>query len=506
MSGRRALFVCGMLWMSGCSSPSTVQRLARDAVDAMGGANAVRGIQSYVMKGGTGTRSRLGQLVKAGDADPPAQLKNVVETLDLASHRAALDYEIRAAGGFAQHRQEILTKKGDRGVGLENVGARPLAVMSPSALFSWGTQNSPAMSLRRSVIRIALAAAESPVPVVTQDKALNGRIYRFGTVMIDGETIGLYFDRDSSLIAAFEATDTETMLGDVTAQYLLEDYRTVSGVQLPHKVTIRKGGEHYADIQFTSAAVNDAHSLEVFAIPGAAAADVDRALAAGDNYSPIQLTQLGEGVLFAQGYSHNTLVVEFPRFLAIVEAPYTEAQTKTLVRLLEEQFPGKPIRYVAVTHPHYDHTGGVRGAAASGATIVAAKGHEAALRTLLDAPHTNPPDELATKRNTRQLTGGPQFFDGKKIIAEGAQRLELYTVAGSPHVDPMVLAYVPSARMLFQSDLFFPATGGGSTPLAVHLLKSVRKLNLRVEINAGGHGGVAPFDELVKAVGTTGTN
>jgi glyoxylase-like metal-dependent hydrolase (beta-lactamase superfamily II) len=70
----------------------------------------------------------------------------------------------------------------------------------------------------------------------------------------------------------------------------------------------------------------------------------------------------------------------------------------------------------------------------------------------------------------------------------------------------MVIAFVPGSGVLFQSDLFFPGTGGGSTPEAAHLLESVRKLNLRVRTNAGGHGGVAPFDELVKAVGTAGTN
>jgi hypothetical protein len=57
------------------------------------------------------------------------------------------------------------------------------------------------------------------------------------------------------------------------------------------------------------------------------------------------------------------------------------------------------------------------------------------------------------------------------------------------------------------SDLFFPGTGGGASPDAVHLLKSVRQLNLPVETNVGGHGGVGPFAELVKAAGAaTATN
>jgi hypothetical protein len=72
---------------------------------------------------------------------------------------------------------------------------------------------------------------------------------------------------------------------------------------------------------------------------------------------------------------------------------------------------------------------------------------------------------------------------------------------GSAHVEPMVLAYVPGARVLFQSDLWFPGTGGAGSPLAKHLLESVRKLGLEVYTNVGGHGGVGPFMELVTAVG-----
>ena len=58
-----------------------------------------------------------------------------------------------------------------------------------------------------------------------------------------------------------------------------------------------------------------------------------------------------------------------------------------------------------------------------------------------------------------------------------------------------------TSRVLFQSDLWFPGTGGAGNPAARHLLESVRKLGLRVDTHVGGHGGVAPFAELVTAVG-----
>jgi glyoxylase-like metal-dependent hydrolase (beta-lactamase superfamily II) len=494
------------LSVASCAGDPSARQLGQDAAAAMGGLDQLRGINTLVMRGGTGTRYRLGQTVRVTDAEQPAMLTTVVETLDFANGRAALDYEVAMASGFKQHRQEVLTKRGDVPVGLENVAGRPLAVMSGSGLFSWGTQNHPEMALRRNIVTIALAAVDSTSTDAPEERDFDGRPHAFTTVSLpSGESIGVYFDRESRLIAAFDATDTETMLGDVPAQYIVEDYRPVAGVQIPHKITIRKAGQPYADVQFASAAINDPASLAVFEIPDAAAADAEKAAAEGD-YSPVSLTRVADGVHFARAYSHNSMIVEFPTFLAVVEAPYTEAQSKTLARVLGEQFAGKPIRYVAVTHHHYDHTGGVRGLAAEGAAILTERGHEIALRAIVESPHSNPPDELERRRTAKQNVGAVEVFEGKKVIAEGGQSLELYAIAGNPHVDPKVIAYVPGSRVLFQSDIWIPGVGSPAGPDALHLLQSVRQLNLRVETNVGGHGGVAPFAELVKAAAAAPVN
>ena len=486
-----------VLVCAGCSTTPTTQSLARDAAAAMGGEDKLKAVQSVVMRGGTGSRFRLGSTTRATDPEPGASLTNVVETVDIASGRAALDYELKN-GDFTQHRQEILTKKDGKPVGLDQVGTRPLAVMSPAGLFSWGTQNSPEFLLTRNPVSALLAGLTSPAADALESRTLEGQTYQYGRARLpSGESVGLYFDADSKLLAAFDAVDTESMLGDVHAVYLLSDYREVDGLKLPHAITIRKGDRPYSDVKFTSAAVNDAAALAVFEIPDAVAADADRAIAEGV-YSPVELTKATDGVYFARGYSHHSMVVEFPTFLAVVEAPYTEAQSHTLARELRAQFPTKPIRYVVVTHFHYDHTGGVRGLASYGATVLVEKGHEAVMRPVMESPHTNPSDALQRARQGGNA-GELEIFDGRKTIAEGPQRLELYTITGNPHVDPKVLAFVPTTQVLFQSDLFFPGTGGAASPAAVHLYEQIKALRLKVGTNIGGHGGVAPFAELEKA-------
>jgi glyoxylase-like metal-dependent hydrolase (beta-lactamase superfamily II) len=483
-----------------CSTAPSGKSLAGDAVTAMGGPSKVQSIRTITMKGGSGTRTRLQQTVHVGDAEVPGTLTNVVEIVDLAGGRASLDYELKN-GDFSQHRHEVLTSRGGKAVGIDFVGTRPVIATSPGGLFSWGTQNSPEISLRRNIAGILLAAADSASETQpADDKEFAGKMTKHAAAKTkSGEDVSLYFDPETKLPAGFEIADTEALDGDVIAQYILADYKIVNGVMLPHKISIKKNGKDYSDVQYTSMAVNDPAVEKAFAIPEAASKEADQAIAAGD-YSPLAITKIADGTYFAKAYSHNSMIVEFPSWLVVVEAPYTETQSKTLVRLLKEQFPNKPIRYAAVTHHHSDHIGGVRGIAASGATVLVEKGHAPALRALLDLHHTHPPDDLENKRSVGQKVGEMEVYEGKRVISDGKQSVELYAFTGSPHVEPMVMAYVPSAKALFQSDLWFPGTGGAGNPAAKQLLESIRKLKLKIAINVGGHGGVAPFAELEKAV------
>ena len=485
-----------------CSTAPTAKSLAADAVAAMGGPGGndkLNAIKTITMKGGAGTRDQLQESQKVGEAEPPATLANVVETVDLAGGRASIDYEIDNAG-FKQHRHEVLTTRGGKAVGLEYVDPRPVIATSPGGLFSWGTQNTPVMTLQRNPVAILLAAAGSASDTPPEDKTFNGATAKAVSAKTKtGDAVTMYFDAASKLPAGFEITDTEALEGDVPAQYILGDYKSVDGVMLPHKITIKKNGKAYSDVQYTSAAINDAAAEKTFEIPEAASKQADEAIAAGE-YSPVAIEKIGDGVYFAKAYSHNSMVVEFPQFLAVVEAPYTDTQSATLARVLAAQFPGKPIRYAAVTHHHSDHIGGVRGLAAVGATILVDKAHEAPLRTMVEARHTHPADELETRRSAKQPVGAIEVFEGRKVISDGKQSLELYTFAGSPHADPMVLAYAPGAKALFQSDIWFPGTGGAGNPAAKQLLDSIRTLNLKPSVNVGGHGGVAPFAELEKAI------
>jgi glyoxylase-like metal-dependent hydrolase (beta-lactamase superfamily II) len=478
---------------SGAAAPSAAE-LADGLLAAMGGRAALEAVDTLVLRG-EGTRTRMGQIAVTGGEDPMGSLAAVTETIDLSVGRAAFDYDV-VIGEFMMHRTEVLTSFEGEPVGWNTGPDRPNIAVSPNGLFSWAAQNTPEMLLRRNVISVALAAANTAsAEQAAAERAFNGAMSLFGTAALpSGENVELYFNPATGLLDGFATLDTETMLGDVDAEYVLSDYRRVNGLVLPHSVTIRKQGRPYSSMVYSSITINDPAALAIFTIPESAVEQAREVVAADGSWAPLTWTEVAPGIYHAVGYSHHSMVVEFPTFVAVVEGPYTEAQSLTLARRIEEEI-GKPIAYVAPTHPHYDHTGGIRGLAAVGATVMVAGGHEAELRAIVESPHTNPPDELARALAAGSEVGAVEVFSDMTVIEEGDRRLELHEVATIPHVNPKVLAYVPDAGVLFQSDIFF----GAPSPDATALHTAIRNRGLDVRQIVGGHGGVLPFSALETA-------
>lgn len=471
----------------------TANEIVTNMLDTMGGQAALENVSTLVQKGG-GTRRHFGQIPATGAVDPTGLLSDLVETIDLANGRAAFDNTVRIGDGFAQHRTEAYTTYKGQRLGWGTTEGRPNHVTSVNGLFSWATHNTPETLLRRNAVTIALAALDAQDPV--QERPLNGASHWFITTQLDGENVGLYIDKGSYRLRAWSVIDTETMRGDTNATYVLDDWREVGNVTLPHSIEIRKEDGIYADLDYSEITVNDASALAIFEIPADVTAQADEVVAAnGEAWASLQWNPVAEHVTHVVAFSHHSMVVEFPSFVVVVEAPYTEGQSQMLARLIEQNI-GKPIRYVVPTHPHYDHTGGVRALAALGANVLVAGGHEAELRMIVESPHSNPPDALATNLAAGAEVGRLEVFMGSTDITEGEQTLQLYEVQGIPHVGPKVLPFVVPTGVLFQSDLFFGAPG----PDATALHAAIQQRGLAVQQIVGGHGGVFPYAALEAAM------
>jgi hypothetical protein len=87
-----------------------------------------------------------------------------------------------------------------------------------------------------------------------------------------------------------------------------------------------------------------------------------------------------------------------------------------------------------------------------------------------------------------------------KVLTDGERTLELRDVP-NPHVVGMLMAYLPTEKLMFVSDLYSPgAVVQPGDPNATALFMAVTAANLAVDRVVGGHGAVGPFRDLARVV------
>jgi glyoxylase-like metal-dependent hydrolase (beta-lactamase superfamily II) len=108
-----------------------------------------------------------------------------------------------------------------------------------------------------------------------------------------------------------------------------------------------------------------------------------------------------------------------------------------LTRMIRTRIPTKPIRYVALTHHHDDHAGGVKALVDSGATVVTTE---------------------VTRQVVDRIVPGAsvRVVRGSTTIADSTMEVQLIDVGDNPHVDGMLVAWLPRQRLLYAADLWEP--------------------------------------------------
>jgi len=89
------------------------------------------------------------------------------------------------------------------------------------------------------------------------------------------------------------------------------------------------------------------------------------------------------------------------------------------------------------------------------------------------------------------------------VLTDGTRSVELYQIVGNGHHDGLVMAYLRKEKLLIEADAFTPAANVPKTPdpFSVNLEANVRRLNIDVAQILPLHGSIAPYVELMKAIG-----
>ena len=461
------------------------------AVAANGGAEALRAVEVVRLRLQGETYPRLQMTTPA----PPFEGGSFDETLlvDLENNRLRLDQK---ASGFGFDADNTVTIVDGSGNNYDNRAKTVTPIPAEQATqqqFVQYHRRLPNLLLRQALDRT------NSLRYLGEDQ-FDGRRHEVITfVMPDTQQVALYVDSASGLVSKYELIFVDSLEGVEASEIIFGDYQKVGNYQVPRRWTNRQLGEDQT--RYTvQAEFNPAVTDESFRVSAAGYQEVKPVPTDLEE----KVDELADGVYVIQniaGQNQNTLAVGFPDFVAAVEAPGSSDGADAVIKRIHELFPGKPIRYVAMTHHHGDHIGGMRSFIAEGATVVTT----AANRPVIAAM-------AASKQNDRLGASPrePEFLlleDGRRVIEGGGRRLELIDIGPNPHAREMVIAWLPAEKVVFQGDLFFvpnnDAPFGPPQPSTASFAKKLRELGLPAEKIAAVHGDtatIAQFQEATAAV------
>jgi len=301
---------------------------------------------------------------------------------------------------------------------------------------------------------------------------------------------------DQNMVIKVDSWLPNPVLGDMLVETTYTDYKDFGGIKFPSHIVQKQGGWPVLDLTVTDAKAN---------IPNAFLQVAANAIGAPLPPVNVVAQKMADGVWFLGGGTHNSVLIEFKDYVAVVEAPLNDARSQGVMDQVKMLVPNKPIKYVFNTHHHFDHSGGLRAYVAAGATIITNEGNKAFYETAWKAPRTLQPDMLS--QNPKPATF--ITFKDKYVLTDGSRSLEIYKLQGDNHNELMSIGYLPKEKILIEADDFTPPAPNGPAPVPVamgfanNLYDNLQRLKLQVDMIAPLHGNPAPMSTMLKILGKT---
>jgi glyoxylase-like metal-dependent hydrolase (beta-lactamase superfamily II) len=194
--------------------------------------------------------------------------------------------------------------------------------------------------------------------------------------------------------------------------------------------------------------------------------------------------------------------------VVVIEGPQNEARSDLVIAETKKVLANKPIRFVVNTHLHFDHSGGLRTFVDEGATVVTHAANQAFYEKAWAAPRTLGPDRLSKSGKKPMFQA---VTDQSVLQGTNKRTIQLHVLRGNPHNEQTLVAWLPTERILFQSDMMNPPAQGATvpppTPTITNFYENLVRLKIEPEQIIGGHGArVATRADLMAVVGKAGTN
>jgi glyoxylase-like metal-dependent hydrolase (beta-lactamase superfamily II) len=502
-----------LLALSQPASAQQVQKLVSDAVQALGGADALRNLKSVSITG-EAKYFEPGQSKVAGK--DPKHVEDVKFTAirDLAGGRARTqwdrDHKYPDPALMIKYTETVLPNGGfvtdDKGANAAMASMRMAAAQR---------------ELNRASPTLLLKAMENPKDVRSVgNQRIGGQSYRAVSFNDGSVSYTILFDARTKLPAAIRTLDDDNVQGDQPYDAVLSDWKAVGGVQVAHALSYRIGGVEVGKVTYTQVAANPTIADDAFTVPDAVRSAL-KAPATGNvpyqwiirrlfmsrymdteqPYVPagvsVKLVELAPNVQHAQGASGNNLIVAMKDHLVVFDAPYGEALSRTVIDLAKAKYPGKPIKYLVQTHHHMDHSGGLRAYVAEGATILVAAPTRAYFDRALRNPRTVANDAQQKARKPVRIT---EVRDQTTLKDDAGNEIRIYNIK-NPHAEGFLLGHVVKDNIVYVTDLISPRGPVTRSEGTLAVGEAFKKYGIKDALIAGGHGTTAKQAEIGPALG-----
>jgi len=452
------------------------------SVAAYGGAEELNGISNLSLRI-VGESVHRNQSRRPGDLDRTEYTGEIL--IDLKSSRARQTQKGHYPGGFNWHNGLVIDAGNRIGFDLIRKTSNPPAPITP-AIFKANTRWLPQLVLlnvleRAQTLRYLGKADYDKRPHEVVDYVTN-----------DGARLTLYIDQQTSLLSKFETLVTDPYAGDSLFETRFNGQRKVGKYIVPARRVNALNGDITNDFGLADVAFNIELTPELFKVP--------EGMRAVTFPTPAPVTKHADKIYTTSAGGYNVLFVDFNDYIFVMETPGNDRVSLQAIEQIKKTIPGKPIKYVAVTHHHDDHAGGIRTYMAEGATLIVAPGEEAFFKKVSAVRFSADPDTLT--RKPREPKFEP-LQNGKRVLTDGTMTVELYDIGKGPHTEEMLVAYFPNQKLIYQGDLL-NRPSNGDYPIAndtsVHFLNWIDSKKLAVEMTIPVHGTPTTIAEFRKAV------
>lgn len=452
------------------------------SIAAYGGREALSSISNVSIRI-TGESVHRNQSRRPGGLDRTAYIGELV--IDLKNSRAMQTQKGHYPGGFNWHQGFVVDAGNRTGFDLIRKTSSPANPITP-AVFRANTRWLPQLVLLNVIER-----AETLRYLGTSDyEKRQHEVIDY--VSGDGARLALYIDQQTGLLSKFETLITDRFAGDSVLETRFPDQRKNGNYIVPARRVTTINGEVTNDFGLTEVGFNQELRPETFKVP--------EGMRAVTFPPPTPVTKHADKIYTTSAGGYNVLFVDFADHIFVMEAPGNDRISLQAIEQIKKTIPGKPIKYIAVTHHHDDHAGGIRTYMAEGATLIIVPSEESFFKKVSTVSFKADPDMLS--RSPKEPKFEP-VKNGKRVLTDGTTSVEIYDIGSGPHAEGMLVAYFPVQKMIYQGDLL-NRPANGDYPIAndtsIHFLNWIDSQKLAVEVTIPVHGTPTTIAEFRKAV------